>query len=77
MANVFFLVIVLVNSDGTTEGRLLWPQESAKNTYEACQTAGSTISAGLQGSVSVDKTKVFWYCKPVNFNSLVKLLPQP
>ena len=72
---LWFLIIIAVNSNGTVSTSLQYPTRYTFNNEAACESNGRKISDEFQLERGTKNSKIFWDCKPVELEAIIKMLP--
>ena len=70
----WFLVMVTINVSGTVLISTQYPSTPAVNNKESCEEIGKKIADEIQLENGTKNAQVFWLCKNVPYETVVKTL---
>lgn len=70
---VWFIMLMIVNSDGSVNATLQYPLKPQFNNEKSCLETGQILADEEQLKIGLNNGKIFWRCEPIPMDKLETL----
>lgn len=75
MKIIWFIMLMVVHSDGQVEATTQYALDPQYNNEESCNKVGQQVADQAQLKVGLDNGKVYWKCESIPLDAVKKLFP--
>lgn len=72
--NIWFIIFMVVNSDGSVNATINYPLQPQYNNEAACNENGQKLADEEQLKIGLNNGTIFWRCEPVPYDAIKKLV---